>query len=179
MSFCLFAFLCFYLFCFIVFVSFFLLLFLFFLSFCVHCHVCMSHLQEGEEHLIVQGGWGCHDPNFLCNSRKVLPKVATNLQPFLAFSNKLASATIISNPRHEFCYMPQGPVKAQWFVHPTPRVPNSYYNYYYYSSVRPSQSGDISGTKRGIIDSLVSKQPEKILNRKIQKRSEKISKKYT
>ena len=96
-----------------VFFSFFLLLFFFFLSFCVHCHVCMSHLQEGEEHLIVQGGWGCHDPNFLCNSRKVLPKVATNLQPFLAFSNKLASATIISNPRHEFCYMPQGPVKTQ------------------------------------------------------------------
>ena len=38
---------------------------------------------------------------------------------------------------------------------------------------RPSQKpshGDISGTKRGIIDPLVSKQPEKILNKKIQKR---------
>ena len=43
--------------------------------------------------------------------------------------------------------------------HPTPRIPNSYYSC---SSVRPSQkasSGDISGTKPGIIDSLVSKQP--------------------
>ena len=42
--------------------------------------------------------------------------------------------------------------------HPTPRIPNSYY-----SLVRPSQkvsSGDISGTKRGIIDQLVSKRPE-------------------
>ena len=37
--------------------------------------------------------------------------------------------------------------------------------------VRPSQkasSGDISGTKRGIIDPLVSKRPENILNKKIQ-----------
>ena len=35
----------------------------------------------------------------------------------------------------------------------------------------PSQkasSGDISGTKRGSIDPLVSKRPEKILNKKIQ-----------
>ena len=33
-----------------------------------------------------------------------------------------------------------------------------------------ASSGDISGTKRGIIDPLVSNQPEKILNKKIQKR---------
>ena len=42
--------------------------------------------------------------------------------------------------------------------------------------VRPSQkasSGDISGTKHGIIDPLVSKRPEKILNKKIKKKYEK------
>ena len=44
---------------------------------------------------------GCHDPNFLCNSCKLLPKVAANLQPFLAFSNKLPFATIISGTRQE------------------------------------------------------------------------------
>ena len=40
----------------------------------------------------------------------------------------------------------------------------------------PSQkvsSDDISGTKRGTIDPLVSKRPEKILNKKIQKRKRK------
>ena len=43
----------------------------------------------------------------------------------------------------------------------------------------PSQkasSGDISGTKRGIIDPLVSKQPEKILNQKIKKNCQNGSK---
>ena len=45
-------------------------------------------------------------------------------------------------------------------MNPTPRIPNSYYYYYYYSSVTKASSGDISGTKRGIIDPLVSKQPE-------------------
>ena len=33
-----------------------------------------------------------------------------------------------------------------------------------------ASSGDISGTKRGIIDPLVSKRPEKILNKKILKK---------
>ena len=33
-----------------------------------------------------------------------------------------------------------------------------------------ASSGNISGTKRGIIDPLVSKRPEKILNKKIQKK---------
>ena len=32
-----------------------------------------------------------------------------------------------------------------------------------------ASSGDISGTKRGIIDPLVSKRPEKILNKKLKK----------
>ena len=33
-----------------------------------------------------------------------------------------------------------------------------------------ASSGNISGTKRGIIDPLVSKRPEKILNKKIKKK---------
>ena len=45
----------------------------------------------------------------------------------------------------------------------------------------PSQkasSDHISGTKRGTIDPLVSKRPEKILNKKIKKKEEKKRKKW-
>ena len=50
--------------------------------------------------------------------------------------------------------------------HPTPRIPNSYY-YCSCCSSQKASSGDISGTECGIIDLLVSKRPENILNKKI------------
>ena len=40
-----------------------------------------------------------------------------------------------------------------------------------------ASSGNISGTKRGIMDPLVSKRPKKILNKKIQKKNHKQIKK--
>ena len=43
----------------------------------------------------------------------------------------------------------------------TPRIPNSYCSCFYYCSSQKASSGDISETKRGIIDPLVSKQPGK------------------
>ena len=57
--------------------------------------------------------------------------------------------------------------------HQTPRIPNSSSYCYYYSLSQKPSHGDISGTKRGIIDPLVSKRPEKILNKKIQKEKKK------
>ena len=59
--------------------------------------------------------------------------------------------------------------------HPTPRIPYSY-SYSYCLLLQKASSGDISGTKRGIIDPLVSKRLEKILNKTIRCKKNKFSK---
>ena len=57
------------------------------------------------------------------------------------------------------------------FQHPHSRMPNS--SYYCSSSQKPSH-GDISGTKRGIIDPLVSKRPKKFWIKKRKNRSKMV-----
>ena len=61
------------------------------------------------------------------------------------------------------------------YLYPTARIPIS-------SSPCMSQKpshGNISGTKPGFIDPLVSKQPEKILNKKIKKKNVKNGQKWS
>ena len=52
----------------------------------------------------------------------------------------------------------------KWMLWLSARIPNSSYSYY--SSSQKALHGNISGAEHGIIDPLVSKQPETILNKK-------------
>ena len=124
--------------------------------------MCWRGCQQSEWLIVkyILTVWAALAANISRNTNKcVCVKNATWQDPLLKWL--LINKTICNNQKRLSNWLPHG---MQFWPHQPTRMPNS--SCCYCSSQKPSY-GNISGTKQGIKDPLVSKRPENILNKKI------------